>query len=241
MAGMINRLFMGSLFLLIAPVAISGGYDRQNNSSFSAAEALHLNKRDRQFVESYIQDNRRILFHIKQKGQSRFTIADAVLHKYGLPPQLKYLAVIESDLKSNAVSRVGAVGPWQLMPETARLLGLKVTDDQDERTQFGKSTRAAARHLKDLFSEYGDWLLVLAAYNGGEGPVNHAIRKAGNRNFWLLQNYLPAESRDHVKKFIATLYYFEGPSSAAAFSRAAAPAPLITAQSSYQKRTTGLD
>jgi membrane-bound lytic murein transglycosylase D len=212
----------------------------ENNAALSAMSALHLNKHDQQFVECYLLDNKKILHSIKQKDQSRFNFADAVFNQYDLPLQLKYLAVIESDLRSDAVSRVGAVGPWQLMPETARLLGLKVTDDQDERTLFGKSTRAAARYLKDLYAEYGNWLLVLAAYNCGEGPVNHAIRETGSRNFWMLQNYLPSESRDHVKKFIATLYFFEGASGAATFSRASGQGRHVTAQSPYQKRTDRL-
>lgn len=217
MGGMMKAPFLAILLPLMTPSIVGGGFMSEKNDPFSAIDALHLNKHDRQFVQSYLLENRMIFSGIQKHDRSRFTIADAVFNQYELPLQLKYLAVIESDLKSNAVSRVGAVGPWQLMPETARLLGLKVTSDRDERTQFDKSTRAAARYLKDLYAEYGDWLLVLAAYNGGEGPVNHAIRMAGSRNFWLLQAYLPSESREHVKKFLATLLYFEGPSNAAAF------------------------
>jgi membrane-bound lytic murein transglycosylase D len=161
-------------------------------------------------VKAYIRNNREKLDSIKQKSQAPFAITDSVFNQFNLPLPLKYLAVIESELNSKAISRVGASGPWQLMPRTAQLLGLKVTQDYDERTQYGKSTTATAIYLKDLYAKFGDWLLVLAAYNGGEGTVNHAIRLAGSRNFWDLQNYLPAESRKHVKKFIATFYYFEG-------------------------------
>jgi membrane-bound lytic murein transglycosylase D len=100
---------------------------------------------------------------------------------------LKYLAVIESELKPTATSWVGAVGPWQLMPATARLLGLKVSHKVDERTNYQKSTHAAAIYLKDLYTEFGDWLLVIAAYNGGAGNVYSAIRKSGSRNFWKLR------------------------------------------------------
>jgi membrane-bound lytic murein transglycosylase D len=80
----------------------------------------------------------------------------------------------------------------------------------DERRNFTRSTQAAAKYLKSLYKVYGDWLLVLAAYNGGPGKVNTAIRKSGSTNFWDLQNFLPAESRKHVKKFIATHYIMEG-------------------------------
>jgi membrane-bound lytic murein transglycosylase D len=128
----------------------------------------------------------------------------------GLPGELKYLAVVESNLKSSAFSWAGAVGPWQFMPGTAKKMGLKVNEYRDERTDYHKSTTAAARYLKELFSIYGDWLLVIAAYNGGVGNVNSAIRRSHSRNFWDLQYYLPTESRNHVKKFIATHYIMEG-------------------------------
>jgi membrane-bound lytic murein transglycosylase D len=181
-------------------------------SAIASAKARKapLNKHVVKFVKQYIQKNNEDLFRIRQKSKSPFMVMDAVFKSYDLPVELKYLAVIESELKPTALSRVGAAGPWQLMPETAKILGLKVSSKYDERTQYKKSTKAAARYLKDLYAEFGDWLLVLAAYNGGPGPVYHAIHKSGSRNFWNLQYYLPAESREHVKKFIATHYYFEG-------------------------------
>ena len=169
-----------------------------------------LSLTSRPFVKDYIKRNDDNLSKIKVRGELCFGMMDSIFNRFGLPVELKYLAVIESELKSTATSRVGAKGPWQFMPETAKVLGLKITRHYDERTNYRKSTRAAAMYLRDLYAIYGDWLLVLAAYNGGPGPVNYAIKKSGSRNFWKLQNYLPAESRDHVKKFIATHYYFEG-------------------------------
>ncbi|WP_431217796.1 lytic transglycosylase domain-containing protein [Puia sp. P3] len=126
---------------------------------------------------------------------------------------------MESNLKSSAVSRVGAKGPWQLMPQTARELGLKVNHSVDERKNYTKSTRAAALYLRDLYKELGDWLLVIAAYNTGTVKVNQAMRRSGSRNFWDLQYYLPAESRNHVKKFIGTQYTFEGQGSVTTLTR----------------------
>lgn len=167
-------------------------------------------KQGMKFVKHYIKNNDEDLLVVKRRSEGPFTIIDSVLGHYGLPLELKYLAVIESELKPTALSRVGAKGPWQLMPGTAHVLGLKVNHHSDERTNFYKSTGAAAKYLKDLHREFGDWLLVLAAYNGGPVPVYRAIRKAHSRDFWTLQRYLPAESRNHVKKFIATAYYFEG-------------------------------
>lgn len=96
------------------------------------------------------------------------------------------------------------------MPATARVLGLKVNRKVDERKNYYKSTKAAAVYLRDLYTELGDWLLVIAAYNGGTANVYRAIKKSNSRDFWQLQYYLPAESRNHVKKFIGTQYTFEG-------------------------------
>ena len=180
-----------------------------------------LNKHVKQFVKTYIRDNRKNLSSIKLRSRSPFAIIDSVFNHYGMPVQLKYLAVVESELKSKAVSRVGAVGPWQLMPATARILGLKVNARHDERKDYYKSTRAAARYLNDLHEEFGDWLLVFAAYNSGEGSVYAAMHRSGSTNFWKLQRYLPKETRDYVNKFIATCYYFEGAHSLSMLSRTA--------------------
>ena len=124
---------------------------------------------------------------------------------------MKYLAVIESGLKFNAISWAGACGPWAFMPAAAQQYGLSIRRGNDERLDYVKSTHAAARLLTDLYQKYGDWLLVLAAYNGGPGNVDKAIRKSGgSKDFWTLQYNLPVESMNHVKKFIGTHYIFEG-------------------------------
>jgi membrane-bound lytic murein transglycosylase D len=169
-----------------------------------------LNPRAVSFVEDYIERNSKDLTEMKGWGKAYFNVMDAILVSHRLPKELKYLAVIESRLHTGAVSWAGAVGPWQLMPQTARVLGLKVNHKTDERTNYVKSTHAAARYLNDLYDQFGDWLLVIAAYNGGPGNVLKAIRKSKSINFWDLQYYLPAESRNHVKKFIGTHYIFEG-------------------------------
>jgi len=181
---------------------------------------FQLNKNAVRFVRNYIKKNNEDLEKIKERSDAPFKTMDVIFTKYGLPVELKYLAVIESELKPSAVSRVGAAGPWQLMPGTAKILGLKVSARNDERKQYTKSTRAAALYLRDLYAEFGDWLLVMAAYNCGPGPVYTAIHKSGSHNFWNLQYYLPGESRDHVKKFIATHYYFEGNGSVTTLTKA---------------------
>jgi len=191
-----------------------------HSGKVSLAPKIRLNKQALQFATHYIKTSVEDLVNIKQRSKTPFSIMDAVFSRYGLPIELKYLAVIESELKTSALSRVGAAGPWQLMPETAQDLGLKITRQYDERTNYAKSTKAAALYLKDLYAQFGDWLLVLAAYNSGPRPVYTAIRKSGSRNFWALQNFLPAETRGHVKRFIATHYYFEGQGSVTTLTKA---------------------
>lgn len=169
-----------------------------------------LNPQAISFVQSYMQKNEKGLLKMKQWGKPYFDMIDEVLTQYGVPKQLKYLAVIESGLRVNIISWAGAVGPWALMPGTARMYGMKVTRSLDERTDYVKATHVAARLLKDLYKKYEDWLLVIAAYNGGPGNVNKAIRNSGSRDFWTLQHFLPNESQNHVKKFISTHYIMEG-------------------------------
>ncbi len=161
-----------------------------------------------QYVDSYLKENDEELAAVRDRSYQPFSIIDSVMAHYELPVELRYLAVIESELQAGAVSRVGAKGPWQLMPGTARELGLKVGRRTDERTNYYKSTVAAALYLRDLHREFKDWLLVLAAYNAGPVPVYRAMRLAGSRNFWALEKYLPKETRVHVRRFLATEYYF---------------------------------
>jgi Transglycosylase SLT domain len=179
--------------------------------SMSASEDVAFSmpgKLFRPFADAYIRSNDESLAAVRQRSKRPFVIIDSVLTSYDLPAELRYLAVIESDLKPTATSRVGAKGPWQLMSGTARDLGLKVNRRTDERTNYYKSTKAAALYLRDLHNQFKDWLLVLAAYNAGPLPVLRAIHRSHSRNFWVLQRYLPAESRQHVKRFLATAYYF---------------------------------
>jgi membrane-bound lytic murein transglycosylase D len=173
------------------------------------APQVPMNPAAVKFVQDYLRNNNEVLQKVEARSASVFKIIEPILEKYDLPVELKYLAVVESDLKGTAVSRVGAVGMWQLMPTTARELGLHVSRKWDERTHCSKSTTAAAKYLRDLYRYYDDWLLVIAAYNAGPLVVDRAIRRAGSRNFWKLQAFLPAETRGHVKRFISTHYFFE--------------------------------
>jgi membrane-bound lytic murein transglycosylase D len=162
-----------------------------------------------QYVHAYIRQNDESLLQVRQRSKRYFKLIESVLQKFGLPAELKYLAVIESELKGDALSKVGARGPWQLMASTAQDLGLKVDSIQDERTNFYKSTKAAALYLRDLHRTFKDWRLVLAAYNAGPLPVFRAMQRSKSKDFRVLERFLPYESRTHVKRFMATAYYFD--------------------------------
>ncbi len=222
----------------VAPVVSTSKITASGPELLSEMPHIQLNKKEALFVRTYIKNRGDCLVNVKKRSIIPFYIIDSVFNANGVPIELKYLSVIESELKSSALSHVGARGPWQLMPETARILGLKVNRQTDDRTDYYKSTRAAARYLKDLYAQFDDWLLVLAAYNGGPKPVYKAIRKSGSRNFWNLQKYLPAESWEHVKKFIATHYYFEGHGSEATLTRSENLAYIRAVNAFETKKTT---
>jgi len=194
----------------LRPLSEAKAMDKTVCSTASKTVSFALPGQDEMpYVHAYIQENDESLLAVKQRSKRYFKMIEAVLQRFGLPAELKYLAVIESDLKSTATSRVGARGPWQLMASTAQDLGLKVDSAQDERTNFYKSTRAAALYLRDLHRTFKDWRLVLAAYNAGPLPVFRAMQRSKSTDFRVLERYLPSESRTHVKRFMATAYYFD--------------------------------
>ena len=169
-----------------------------------------INPRAISFVEEYIRKQGKSLEKMKVWGKPYFDLYDQILFNYGIPKEMKYLSVIESHLGAAGTSWAGAVGPWQLMPGVAKEYGLNVGGYWDQRTDYFKSTHVAARIMKKLYAEFEDWLLVVAAYNCGNGCVRSAIRRAKSKDFWQLQYFLPEETRNHVKKFIATHLIFEG-------------------------------
>jgi membrane-bound lytic murein transglycosylase D len=137
-----------------------------------------------------------------------FPMFEDIFDSYGLPAELKYMAVIESALNPNAVnSRSGATGLWQFMYSTGRMYGLTINSVVDERRDPVKSTHAAARYMKDLYKIYNDWILVIAAYNCGPGNVNKAIRRSGNKkDYWEIFYKLPRETRGYIPQYVAAAY-----------------------------------
>lgn len=169
-----------------------------------------LNTETQLYVKNFLEKREKYFSNMLQWGKPYFLMYNEILTANKLPIELKYLSVVESGLNANILSDKGALGPWQLMPEVAVQYGLKVGAGIDERTDFKKSTMAACSLIKDLYDQYKDWLLVIAAYNAGSGRVNAAIKKAGTADFWDLQYFLPEETRNHVKRYIAAHYFFEG-------------------------------
>jgi len=134
-------------------------------------------------------------------------------HDAGLPTEIGYLPLIESAFSVKAYSRARAHGMWQFMSATGRHYGLEVGSLVDERRDPVRSTEAAVAYLTDLYLEFDDWYLALAAYNSGAGNVRRAIRKSGSRDFWVLKRYLPRETRNYVPAFIASVIIAKDPSS----------------------------
>ncbi|MDQ6800638.1 MAG: transglycosylase SLT domain-containing protein [Acidobacteriota bacterium] len=134
-------------------------------------------------------------------------LIDRVLDEYKLPKALAYLPVIESAYLPRLTSRAGAHGIWQFMPETAREYGLRVDWWIDERADPDLSTRAAANYLKDLYREFRDWPLALAAYNAGSGRIHRALGETGSTSFWSLMEMsaIPRETRGYVPTFYAAI------------------------------------
>ncbi|NTU96231.1 MAG: transglycosylase SLT domain-containing protein [Chlorobiaceae bacterium] len=159
------------------------------------------------FIKVYAVDKRNSMSKIIGLSRIYFPLFEEKLDKYNVPLEMKYLAIVESALNPAAVSPAGAKGLWQFMYGTGKMYGLQSSSFIEDRYDPYKATVAAARHLRDLYNIYGDWFLVLAAYNAGPGNVNKAIRRAGGvKDYWAIYDYLPAETRGYVPAFIAVNY-----------------------------------
>jgi len=161
-------------------------------------------------IEVFLAEGLETMENIKDRSAYFFPIFDSYLDQHNLPLELKYVAVVESALKPDALSQSGAKGIWQFMLGTARLYDLKVDSYVDERKDIFAASNAACEYLKVLYHMFDDWNLAIAAYNCGPGNVTKAIRRAGGKkNYWQIRPFLPRETQEYVPAFYATLYIFE--------------------------------
>ena len=167
------------------------------------------------FIDRYTGRLRHSISYMLGASNFYLPIFEEALEMYQLPLELKYLPIIESALNPKAVSRVGATGLWQFMIGTGKQYGLQVNSLVDERRDPVKSSQAASRYMRDLYRIFGDWNLVIAAYNCGPENINKAIRRAQAANkdsmvnvkdYWHIYPYLPRETRGYVPAFIAANY-----------------------------------
>ena len=168
---------------------------------------LPYNVTVRNFIGLYTIRKRELTSYIYGLSNYYFPIFEEALERYNLPHELKYLPIIESALNPKAFSRAGASGLWQFMIGTGKLYGLEINSYIDERNDPFKSSDAAARYLRDLYAIYGDWHIVIAAYNCGPGNINKAVRRnGGKQGYWEIYNSLPRETRGYIPVFIAATY-----------------------------------
>jgi len=167
---------------------------------------LSYNKEVQPFIDGYLSRNKSLIVKMKELKKLYFPLFEQELDKHGLPLELKYLAIVESALNPKAKSGSGATGLWQFMYLTGKEYGLEVNSYIDDRQDPLKSTQAACKYFLHLYEMFGDWNLVLAAYNGGPGYLQRKINTVGSYDFWDLHPHLRQETRNYIPTFIAVNY-----------------------------------
>lgn len=168
---------------------------------------LIYNNAVRSYIEMYAVRKRATVSRMLGLSKMYFPMIEEILDRKKIPLELKYLAIVESALNPTARSRAGAMGLWQFMYGTGKMMGLKTSSYVDERCDPIKSTEAACDYIQFLYDMFGDYQMVLAAYNGGPGTVSKAIRRSGGKNtYWEIRPYLPRETQGYVPAFIAVNY-----------------------------------
>ena len=179
----------------------------QRLQSLDSYIALPYNDMVKKLINFYFNRRKGMVSVMMGLSNYYFPLFEETLAKYDLPAELKYMPIIESALNPKIVSRAGASGLWQFMYGTGKMYGLEVNSYIDERNDPIKSTDAAARYLRDLYAIYGDWHVVIAAYNCGPGNINKAVRRSGGKqSYWEIYAKLPKETRGYIPVFIAANY-----------------------------------
>jgi membrane-bound lytic murein transglycosylase D len=179
----------------------------QRLADLQSAIPLAYNDIIRRYIELYTQKKRDQVEEMLGLANYYFPLFEAELNRQGLPLELKYIPIIESALKTTAVSKSGATGLWQFMFATARIYDLQITSYVDERRDPYKLTTKAVTYFSDLYHVFGNWLFAIAAYNCGPGTLNKAITQSGYKtNFWEVYPYLPQETKGYIPAFIAASY-----------------------------------
>lgn len=168
---------------------------------------LTYNETVQRFIETYIKNQQGRFSQMLGLSKYYFPIYEKVFENRNVPQELKYISVIESSLNPQAVSHMGATGPWQFLNEVGKLYGLEINDRVDERKDPYLAANAAASHLLESYYMYDDWLLAIASYNCGRNNIRWAMEKAGGKtDYWSIRPYLPVETQNYVPAFIATAY-----------------------------------
>ena len=210
----------------LGPLDIAASRDAENQEEDAALASLEpviptvpmtANRVVERSINDYLQNRQSTLRMWIERGHTYFPMIEQIFEEEGVPDELKYIALGESGLSPTARSWVGAAGMWQFMPATGRSAGLAIDSYVDERRDPEKSTRAAARHLKELYEVYGqNWHLALAGYNCSYRCISRAVTRAGGTienppSFWEIYPYLPNETRGFIPKFIAASLLVSNP------------------------------
>ena len=193
-------------YAVVIPTFTDGEIRDRLNRLTSAVAPPRFTPAVKSYIKTYTVKKRQHTEAMLGRISIYFPMFEKYLSENNLPVDLKYLSIVESALNPKAVSRSGAVGLWQFMPPTGKENGLKINSTVDERRDPHKSTLAAAKYLKKQYNRYQNWELALAAYNGGPGRVNRAIKRGRSKNFWRIKRYLPKETQNYVPAFIAATY-----------------------------------
>lgn len=186
----------------------AGTSSSQTDESAGAAVPMSNNRLVRQSVRFLTEERSEVLDAWEKRAETYFPMIEHILEEEDVPDELKYLALVESGLNPRARNWAGAIGMWQFIRSTGVENGLRIDQWIDERRDPEKATRAAARHLRDLYEEFGDWHLAMAAYNCGAACVKRALRRSSGETFWEAYGELPRETRGYIPMFVATAQIF---------------------------------